>query len=135
MVVGPWEKIRMSDERERKELEKDIAELKDEIAFGIHAHSGISYRKGETHFYRSKLRALQKQLDKLIADERPVLILKAQREIKICDRELQSRGRDKRKYWTSRRSRARKILRDLDAREPYKPPLDMNVILAVEHES
>jgi|HubBroStandDraft_6_1064221.scaffolds.fasta_scaffold1056807_2 hypothetical protein len=76
----------MSDERTA--LEKEIASLKDEIAFGIHSDSGIPYRKGETHFYRSKLRSLQAQLDKLRADERPALILKAQREIQICDREL-----------------------------------------------
>jgi hypothetical protein len=37
-------------------------------------------------------------------------------------------------YWTSRRFRARKILRELDAPEPYKPPLDCYAIVAVEKE-
>jgi hypothetical protein len=43
MVVGPWEKIRMSDERERIALEKEISQLKDEMAFGVH-HNGVPYR-------------------------------------------------------------------------------------------
>ena len=55
-------KIRMSDERERTALEKEIAELKNEIAFGVH-HNGIlrgnRYRRcrGETPIFAASVEA------------------------------------------------------------------------------